>query len=218
MGEKTDEFAAQLVSRWLPAFCEARGEVISPERLVRKNLDALSDVDAGWFLRAVREGHVVEEGEFFSSDLAGAKEKILWSDAGVGGARRAHLWLEPVITIGALARLAEEYRWPRDRVGLQSKAPWPFDLMGYGADRETEVLACEVKKAPREIDVLVRDMTRFAAIPPLPQDPDSSTPRNAYRKVVGIRRTSPDFSGRWDRPDTGSCSRSRVPKESRCSP
>ena len=160
---------------------------------MRKNLDALSDVDAGWFLRAVREGHVVEEGEFFSSGLAGAKEKILWSDAGVGGARRAHLWLEPVITIGALARLAEEYRWPRDRVGLQSKAPWPFDLMGYGADRETEVLACEVKKAPREIDVLVRDMTRFAAIPPLPQDPDSSTPRNAYRKVVGIRRTWPDL-------------------------
>ncbi|WP_299362723.1 hypothetical protein [uncultured Paracoccus sp.] len=190
MDTKKDEFAATLFSEWLPSFCEPR-EGAEPEGFVRKNLDALSEFDAHWFVRAFKAGYVHEAGGFFTSDMAKAKEQILWVDSWIERPRKIHLWLEPVITVGALARMIDMHHWPQSQVGLQSKAPWPFDLMGYDADRDTELVAGEVKKSKREADRLIAEMTGFGAIPPLEQEPTNKDVRNAYKKVVGIRKTWP---------------------------
>lgn len=155
------------------------------------NLEMLSEFDAKWFLRSLDAGYVTEDGGFFLSELSAAKEQIFWEGAKADHPRKIYLWLEPIITIGALARLIELYQWPQSQIGLQSKAPWPFDLMGYGADQETELLACEVKKSEQEIHRLVDEMTFFSAQPRLTEEPKHSTIRNAYRKVVGIRRSWP---------------------------
>ncbi len=186
------EFAERLLSGWLQSFCNARDESLRPDGFVTDNLEKLTEFDAKWFLRAIDAGYVREMHGFFLSELSAAKEQILFGGLKADHSRKIHLWLEPIITVGALARLIEEFQWPQSQVGLQSKAPWPFDLMGYGLDQETELLACEVKKSEREINRLLDEMTRFSAQPQLAEEPKNSTTKNAYRKVVGIRRSWPD--------------------------
>jgi len=144
-----------------------------------------------WFLRALKAKYVSEENGFFTSELSKAKEMILWAGSTSDHPRKIYLWLEPVITIGAVARLIDNYQWPQSQVGLQSRAPWPFDLIGYDTDRETELLACEVKKSVRECQRLLEEIKHFSAQPPLAEEPRKSVVRNAYRKVVGIRRSWP---------------------------
>lgn len=192
MGKSKREFTDRLLSEWLKSFCDARDESLNPDGFVGSNLDRLSEFDAHWFLQALDAGYVTEDRGFFLSELSASKEQIFWEGARSEDLRKMHLWLEPIITIGAVARLIKEYHWPQSQIGLQSKPPWPFDLMGYGADGETEILACEVKKSDREIQRLVEEMSRFSEQPRLAEEPKNSTVRNAYRKVVGIRRSWPE--------------------------
>lgn len=191
LSRSKSKFTERLLSQWLQSFCNARDKSLSPDGFVADNVKKLSEFDAKWFLQALDAGYVTEEGGFFLSELSAAKEQILWEGVKADHPRKLYLWLEPIITIGAFARLLDEYQWPQSQIGLQSKAPWPFDLMGYGADRETELLACEVKKSEREIYRLVGEMTRFSAQPQLAEEPKNPTIKNAYRKVVGIRRSWP---------------------------
>lgn len=190
---RKDEFSESLYTNWLPSFCNARDRSLILEGFVRTNLESLSEFDANWFLKAIKAGYVEEQNGFFWSDLSKAKEQILWEGSKSEDPRKIYLWLEPIITIGALARLIDEFHWPQSQVGLQSKAPWPFDLMGYDVDRETELLACEVKKSNREVDRLIEEMMRFSAIPKLETDPEKPTVKNAYRKVAGIRKSWPNW-------------------------
>jgi hypothetical protein len=44
------------------------------------------------------------------------------------------VWIEPVVTIAAMARLHFEFGWPISCLGMQSKT-WAFDLMGYKPTR-----------------------------------------------------------------------------------
>jgi len=186
-------FAERLYSEWLPSFCNARDQGFSPDGFLGGNLEMLSETDARWFLGALDSGYVKEETGFFLSAASAAKEQIFWSGSTADRPRKLSLWLEPIITIGAVARLIEEYHWPQSQVGLQSKAPWPFDLVGYGMDGNSELMACEVKKRDAEIVRLIAEMHSFSKSQSLAQEPDNSSVKNAYKKVVGIRRSWPIF-------------------------
>ena len=193
MQTKKHLFTERFFQDWLPSFCYSQNRNLTPEAFVPDNLKNLSEHDAAWFLRAVDSANVQESNGYFLSDRSHAKEQIMWQGRKADIPRKSFLWLEPIITIGALARLIHQYNWPQDQVGLQSVAPWPFDLMGYAADNETERLACEVKKSSTEISRLIAEMTRFGAMPALEEEPANPTLRNAYRKVVGIRRGWPSL-------------------------
>lgn len=191
MNEARQIFTKKLKSCWLPSFCDARDHSLNPIGFVDANLAKLSEFDAYWFLRGLAKGYVTEKDGFFFSEMSAAKEQIFWEGRKADNPRKISLWLEPIITIGALTRLIEEYRWPPSQVGLQSPAPWPFDLIGYQADRESEILACEVKKSEVEIDQLIEAMLRYCRLPPLEAEPESPKLKNAYRKIAGIRRSWP---------------------------
>lgn len=93
--------------------------------------------------------------------------------------------------IGALARLNQEFGWPVERLGAQSKT-WAFDLVCYHSDLQGEQIACEVKKNQREIHDLLKFMNLHSAEQPRSEEPENSKERNAYRKVQGERESWPE--------------------------
>lgn len=186
-------FSERFYSDWLPSFCDARDDSYSTDGFLDATLDRVGEHDAKWFLRAIDAGYVVEESGFFLSEASAAKEQIFWNGSAGDQPRKLFLWLEPIITIGAVARLIDEYGWPTSQAGLQSKAPWPFDLVGYGTDGDAELLAGEVKKSDVEIGTLIREMKAFCQTPVLEQEPTKRDAKNAYKKVIGIRRSWPVF-------------------------
>ena len=188
-----DHFAKRLKSEWLPAFCEARPDDIISQGFDVETIDSLSEKDAFWFLRAFDLGLIEESKGTFLLPQSKVKEQIFWEGPRGASPRKITLWLEPVITIGASARLVDEFGWPQGQIGAQSEYPWPFDLVAYSSDQSQEIIACEVKKSEREVDKLVQNLKKFGEIPPLFEEPVSQVERNSYRKVVGIRKSWPKF-------------------------
>ncbi len=117
---------------------------------------------------------------------------IFWQGLKSVSPRPMTLWVEPVITIGAAGRLHGEFDWPQDLIGLQSKKKWAFDLVAYNR-AQAPVVVCEVKKTNCEIDDLLEAMSLYVSKAPLSEEPMQSKLRNAYRKVVGLRRMKPEL-------------------------
>jgi len=132
-----------------------------------------------------------EDKGFFINDTSHAKDQIFWEGLKGRDPRKLILWIEPIITIGACARLIEEFGWPPNRVGSQSVYPWPFDLACYEYGGDTEAIVGEVKKHPKEIDHLISDMQNYCSLEILEEEPKHNRLRNSYRKVVGIRKAWP---------------------------
>ncbi|MEJ6714123.1 MAG: hypothetical protein QNL16_09255 [Rhodobacterales bacterium] len=188
-----DLFIERMHSLWLPSFCDARAGNFLVEGIVEKSIDRLTGFDAYWFMRAVDNEIVVEEAGFFTAPRTTAKEQIFWSGNKTATVRDIYVWAEPIITIGAVAWLHEEFGWPIEQLGTQSKYPWPFDLICYEPTTENYRIACEVKKANHEVTRLIKLMKEYSASEPLETEPLNSTEQNAYRKIVGIRATWPEI-------------------------
>lgn len=188
MPEPLKEFSERLETTWLPSFCYAPHRNHSTDGFKRDSLHNLSEYDARWFLEAVDQGLVTESGGFFRAPQTKAKEQIFWTGTKGVVPRPLTLWVEPIITMGAVARLHVEFGWPADQLGTQSEYPWPFDLVGYHEDLRRERLLCEVKKNGREIGHLVRMMRQYADTLP-PTEPVEGPKRNAYRKSRAIGRS-----------------------------
>ena len=183
------QFRKRLYSKWLPGFCHAPHRNLSASGFKEQSLDNLSEHDALWFLRAIELDLVTEADGFFTAPLSRAKEQIFWTGSRNVDPRPLTLWIEPVITIGALAKLNLSHKWPAEKLGTQSQT-WAFDLVGYGDTENHEFLACEVKKTTREIDLLIELMKQYGADGSI-QEPEKAKEKNAYRKSEGIRRTWP---------------------------
>jgi hypothetical protein len=150
----------------------------------------LSEYDAKWFMRAIDDGLVVESKGDFLAPRSSAKEMIFWEGSKMKNPRPITLWIEPIITIEALARLNKEFGWPSSNLGTQSKT-WEFDLACYSGALQKEHIVCEVKKTPKEIEKLLHFMQHYSAKEVQTIEPENATERNAYRKVQGIRKTWP---------------------------
>jgi len=190
-GNQKEKFAQRLFLEWLPTFCDSRAEDFNIKGFKDKSLERLSDFDAYWFMKAVDTGMIAEKDGFFTSPKSSAKEQILFGGLKGQEIRDIFLWAEPVITLGAVARLVEEFHWPIELIGAQSKYPWPFDLVCYAANSDDYLVACEVKKSKSEIVKLMADMNVFASSDPCQNEPQNAVKKNAFRKVVGIRESWP---------------------------
>jgi len=157
------EFHEELIEHWLPNFCYAPHRNYSTKGFVDSSINKLTEHDAYWFLKAIDLDLVSQKDGFFIAPLSKAKEQIFWEGSKSKEPRPITLWIEPVITIGALAKLHTIYNWPIAKLGAQSKT-WAFDLVGYGDNSEHEILACEVKKSTREIDSLLELMYIYSDI------------------------------------------------------
>jgi hypothetical protein len=180
-----EEFRARLHDEWLPSFCNAPHRNHPLDGFDDSNLRSLSELDAHWFLRSLSLGIVAEAGGFFTAPQSKVREQLFWTGSKTTNPRRLTLWLEPIVTIGALARLHEVYGWPTSRLGCQS-SDWAFDLVCYGDNGET-IVAGEIKKTSREVDTLVAHMSVQSLDDADRPRPVRGSEKNAFMKVTGVR-------------------------------
>lgn len=185
-----EKFRARLAAEWIPSFCEARAtKGFAPAGFRWDTFGRLSEYDARWFLLAVDHALVTESDGFLTAAKSTAKEQLFWSGSTRVSPRTFTLWTEPIITIGALARLNIEFGWPSDRLACQPEG-WGLDLATYDAANRM-IVGGEAKKASREIDRLLELMVVYAKEPDHPAPPKGPL-INAFKKVVAIRTYRPE--------------------------
>ena len=189
MTDSLSTFRERLYSDWLPVFCNAPHRRYSIDGFKDKSILKLSEFDAYWFLETVDSDLITELNGFFVAPQSRAKEQIFWEGSKNKEPRPITLWIEPIITIGALGRLNKEFGWPIEKLGMQSRT-WAFDLVCYD-NNSHENLVCEVKKDSKEVIALLDFMKLHCPNDSLEQEPTNPKERNAYRKVAGIRKSWP---------------------------
>lgn len=181
------EFWHRLREEWLPAYCND-----PKRRYATEGFDAgsktVSEQDARDFLRAIDQKVVsVDSGGRFRMPQSKTHEVIFWEHSALISPRPITLWLEPVITIAAVARLHLDYGWPVDCLGMQS-ADSAFDVMAFKPDDlKNEHIAGEVKDSAKQLDRLLAHMNQCCA----EGDSEcsaSKTRKNAHRKMAGLKR------------------------------
>ncbi|TAT70000.1 hypothetical protein [Rhizobium ruizarguesonis] len=150
------------------------------------NSALVSEADACDFLRAIEGGLVTHVGRgLYSASKSSAKEQLFWEFDKGAIPRTFAIWLEPVITIAALARLHFEYGWPAELIGTQSKK-WEFDLVAYSKqDAENESIAAEIKKSAKEAEKLVEHITSLSGAGMVDVTGNAAM-RNSIKKYNGL--------------------------------
>ncbi|MGO7658916.1 hypothetical protein [Rhizobium ruizarguesonis] len=150
------------------------------------NSALVSEADACDFLRAIEGGLIQHVGRgLYSAPRSSAKEQLFWEFNRSAIPRTFAIWLEPVITFAALARLHFEYGWPAELIGTQSKK-WEFDLVAYPTqDAENEFIAAEVKKSTNEVEKLAEHLTSLSG-QGIVNVTGSHVMRNSIKKYNGL--------------------------------
>jgi hypothetical protein len=184
-----EEFWHRLKQEWLPAYCNdpARNYDIAGFRTDAKRV---TDVDARDFMRALDHKVVtVDSGGRFRMPRSSVNEVIFWEHPAKVSPRPISLWIEPVITIAAIARLHLDYGWPVECLGMQS-VDWAFDFMAFKVDNlEHEFIAGEVKTTTRELDRFLAGLHECCAAGD--HDCANANParKNAHKKWLGLKRS-----------------------------
>lgn len=188
------EFWRRLQTEWLPAYCNdpARRYDISGFRADAKQV---TDIDARDFLRALDHKIVsVDSGDRFRMPRSNVDEVIFYEHSTKISPRPFSLWIEPIITIAAVARLHLAYGWPVDCLGMQSEK-WEFDLMAFKPnDPDHEFIAGEAKPTRRELDKFLAHLNECCAEGEHDCAGAKRDRNNAHKKWLGLkRRRSPIF-------------------------
>lgn len=136
---------------WLEAYCSDPGRRYDATGFDPSSL-RVGEADARDCARAIDERIVrdVGGGRYWAARSSTA-EVLFWEGQKTRVPRRITVWLEPVITLAALARLHYRHGWPKECLGAQSN-DWAYDLVGYRMpDDERPVLLGEVKKSGKEV-------------------------------------------------------------------
>lgn len=181
-------FSKRLLTDWLPVYCNDPKRNYSVEGFKRDSIK-VSKKDAQDFMRAIDTKIVTDVGGGrFRMPRSKASEVLFWEGSKTITPRPITLWLEPIITIAAMARLHLDYGWPVELLGMQSEG-WAFDLCVFKPnDFKNEYVAGEIKKCSKEIDSLLANMHKSFSEGNL--DNPSVPPEriNAHRKCIGLQR------------------------------
>ncbi|TMV03142.1 hypothetical protein [Brucella haematophila] len=193
---KTDtslSFQNLLTEALIPHFCTGNGGGFQPSGFDPRSV-RLSETDMADFIRAWNGQLVTHIGAGkYRAARSGASEQFFWSGSKKASPRTFTLWIEPVITLGFLARLHFDLGWPREYIGTQSAGDWAFDvIVTKNPDTMDEYIACEVKKSRKEIDALAEYMKHFAWNPHELHD-EKNASKNAFKKVAALRKRKPPF-------------------------
>ncbi|MEE9924010.1 MAG: hypothetical protein PBV01_11680 [Brucella anthropi] len=193
MTDISQSFQGLLVETLIPQFCTGNAGGFLPSSFDQRSL-RLSDIDMADFLRAWNGQLVTHLGSGkYRAARSGASEQFFWSGSKNASPRTFTLWIEPVITLGILARLHFDFGWPKEFIGTQSAGDWAFDvIVTKNPDGMDEYIACEVKKSRKEIDALAEYMQHFARNPDTLPD-EKSASKNAFKKVAALRKRKPPF-------------------------
>ena len=170
-------FDQLLTTALVPEFCSDPSRLVQPSGFNDKS-NRVSDEDAQDFLRLWNANLVLHQGRgLYLIGASKVREQFFWSGAKSEGPRTFTLWMEPVITVGAIARLHFDFGWPFTQLGAQSK-DWAYDIVAVSSDMTGTIIAGEVKKSRKEIDDWVGLMLEFGSNPDAPV-PLSGKRRNA---------------------------------------
>ncbi len=135
----------------------------------------------------------MDSGGRFRMPRSNAMEVLFWEHEKSITPRPITLWLEPVITIAAAARLHLDFGWPLDCIGMQS-VDYAFDLIAFIPDRpEHEYIAGEVKPTAGQLRSMVKKMRGCCLEGAHSHCLDSAARRNAHRKWLGLARCHAPF-------------------------
>ena len=111
---------------------------------------------------AIDLGLVVDtRGGRYRSTRSAADEVLFWEGHKSKSRRSITLWLEPVITFAALARLHVAYGWPKDSLGMQPKGAFDFAAFEQTTDQVPRILG-EVKKSSQELSRLREELLNLS--------------------------------------------------------
>jgi hypothetical protein len=154
-------FAQRLYADWLPAYCRDPRRNYDPSGFIAASIK-VCEADARDCMAAIDLQVVVDTGGGrFRARRSLTHEVLFWEGFKAIAPRPISLWLEPVITLAALARLHLRYSWPKESLGAQSK-DWAFDLAAYGPRDGPPAILGEVKKSSRELQQLKEDLLRLS--------------------------------------------------------
>lgn len=194
MSDALEKFKTRVLEELVPQYVTLPGCNMTPEGF-KCDWEKIAERDASDFLRGLDAKLVVHVGHGkYRAERSHSVEKFFWESGKHLRPRPFGLWAEPIITVGALARLHFDLGWPAHLLGAQSK-DYSFDLIACLSESgAAEHIACEVKKDRRELDQCIRLMTELGADPSIPEPKKSKPRRNAWKKVMGLRaRRAPLF-------------------------
>lgn len=181
-------FSRRVREEWLPAYCSDPKRNYDPSGFRVESIK-VSEVDARDCMLAIDRGIVVDTGGGrYSACRSSAQEVLFWEGHKSSSPRPITLWLEPVITFAALARLHNTHAWPKESLGMQSKG-WAFDLAAHGSnqDQPPRILG-EVKKTTSELNRLKEDLLRLSA-----GAAHDTVPTNSMKKWRELLATRPSL-------------------------
>lgn len=153
-----DRFRRRIEEDWLIAYCTAPDRQYDPAGFQPASIK-VNPADAEDCIQAVDSGVIfsVSPGKYRAAKSS-AIELLFWEGRKSITPRRITLWLEPVITFGALWRLHHIYNWPKQQLGTQSPG-WGFDVVAFQAELDDQpYLLGEVKKTSTELEALRCDL------------------------------------------------------------
>ena len=188
MEDTAQRFKNLLEQTLIPDFCSKSARNMTPSGF-RPPLIPLSEIDMIDFLRGWDEQLFRPTGNgLYQAPRSGASEQFFWSGRKANTPRTFTLWLEPIITLAAIARMHLDFGCPKELIESQSKPKWAFDVVGYESKSDQNpLIACEVKKSRKEIDVLINYMQLFGREPSLSSKLLKGYKKNALMKVNALR-------------------------------
>lgn len=155
-------FSERLHTEWLAAYCKDDKRNYDPLGFNKASI-TVAEVDAKDCMLAIDHGIVFDtRGGRYRASKSAAHEVLFWEGHKTKSPRSITLWLEPVITFAALARLHLVHGWPKEVLGMQPKG-WAFDLAAYGpsTDQPVRILG-EVKKSSAELNRLRDELLKLS--------------------------------------------------------
>ncbi|MEI6703028.1 MAG: hypothetical protein WCL71_05760 [Deltaproteobacteria bacterium] len=186
------EFSRRIADEWLPIYCN------DPKRIEHHAVEGfkwesvkVSAMDAYDFMCALDHKIVIDTGGGrFRMPQSKANEYMFTHGSNAISPRPLTLWLEPVITIGVMARLHMYYGWPISCLGMQSE-DWAFDFVVFKPhDLVKEHIAGEVKKTEKELDTFIANLHRSCVEGDIDIKTLSAARINAHKKWLGLRRSN----------------------------
>ena len=181
------EFDELLKRHLVPEFCSDLKRSLTTSGYLNET-NFVTERDAVDFLRAWKAGLAVHRsGGRYHVCEAQVVEQFFWERGKAVPGRKFSLWMEPVITLGAFARLHLDLGWPKTLL-VSQPGNWAIDLAAVNPAGEM-VIAGEVKKTRKETEAMITHMRTFGELPNH-AEPLSGPARNAFRKVLALRKNA----------------------------
>jgi len=185
--ETLQRFSHRVCTEWLIAYCEDDKRNYNPLGFNEASI-RVAEADARDCMLAIDHRVVIDtRGGRYRANMSTAQEVLFWEGHKTKPIRPITLWLEPVITFAALARLHLLHGWPKEQLGMQPNG-WAFDLAAHetSVEQRPRILG-EVKKSSAELKRLRDELLKLSS-----GAATTEVSANSAKKWQALLATKPD--------------------------